>query len=397
VFRELRLVPGSVTIITGFVLWFLPSVGQLVKYLGNWGMIAAAGAGYCALIVLFKWSHQNRWKSWTTLCARVAAVMMILVTILFATFYPIAKSGVFGAGSDRDDALDVALEALVRGSYPYYALTYLGNPPTPGPGALLLALPFFLLGTSALQNLFWLPFFLYYCLSYFFNDRTLAIVFFSVFILGCPGALQDFVTGGDYLVNAIYVGIAVDLVAHAYELPSSGKRWSACALLAMAISSRVVYLAVVPVLAAFLWQRRGLRAVAEVTGIIALIVFAINAPFYAHDPGHFAPLTLSRKLQAVPQQIQPTLVLPLASLLVACLSVFVRLDRQRLFGAIACAFVPVFIPPLIFGVIARGWTIGALVEANYLLPITVYGGMALMASLRPNTQPLFRWWGSSLQ
>lgn len=49
------------------------------------------------------------------------------------------------------------MNRLVRGHYPYHAVTYLGNEITHLPGSLLLALPFVLVWTSALQNLFWLP------------------------------------------------------------------------------------------------------------------------------------------------------------------------------------------------------------------------------------------------
>jgi len=91
--------------------------------------------------------------------ARLVLLMTLLLIAAFIVLYPVARSGLFGPGSDRDDALNVALQALLSGHYPYYAQTYLGNPPTPMPGALLLALPFFALGTSAWQNLFWLPVF----------------------------------------------------------------------------------------------------------------------------------------------------------------------------------------------------------------------------------------------
>lgn len=64
----------------------------------------------------------------------------------------------FGA-SDGDDAIELAINELRAGHYPYYAKTFLGNPITPMPGALLLALPFYLLGNATLQNLFWLAVF----------------------------------------------------------------------------------------------------------------------------------------------------------------------------------------------------------------------------------------------
>jgi hypothetical protein len=212
-------------------------------------------------------------------------------------------------------------------------------------------------------------------------------VFFAVFILACPGALQDFVTGGDYLVNAIYVGVAVDLVARTYPC-SRASRWASYGFLAIAISSRAVYGIVTPVLAIFLWQRGGRRAAIEFVGAVTIFVLAINGPFYAYDPAQFAPLTLGGKLEAVPQWTHPIIALPVISILVACLSVFARLDRRSLFSAIALAYVPIFVPPLIFDIAASGWTLDGLTAANYVLPITIYGGMSLVCRLKRGLVPV---------
>jgi hypothetical protein len=308
---------------------------------------------------------------------------MVAITIIaFTVLYPISKGALMGLGSDRDDALDVALRELLHGSYPYYARTYLGNVPTPAPGSLLLAAPFFLLGSSALQNLFWLPLFLYYSRSRIFFDPLYAIVFYLIFFLACPGALQDFVTGGDYLVNAIYVGIAVSLVARAHETPHSrSTRWATYIFLAVAVSSRAFYGITIPVLAIFVGQRDGLRAAFEFVGFVALLVLSINGPFFAYDPTHFAPLALGRKLGAVPEQFYAPLAIPVASILIAFLSVFVKLDQRRVFGAIAIALVPLFVTPILFEMSARGWTFQGLAAANYFLPVTIFGGIYLLRRL----------------
>ena len=43
-------------------------------------------------------------------------------------------------GSDQDDAIMLCGQALMRGEFPYSELTYLGNPPSPAPGMLLIFL-----------------------------------------------------------------------------------------------------------------------------------------------------------------------------------------------------------------------------------------------------------------
>src|SRR5215831_9419154 len=131
-----------------FALWLVPSVGQLVKYIGLRSTILVVTL--VLLAISFSVPHLREFNSerLKILRAWLPLALMLMAALLFAIFFPIAKSGVLGPGSDRADALNVAIKALLHGSYPYYAETYLGNPPTPGLGALLLALPFYMVGTS---------------------------------------------------------------------------------------------------------------------------------------------------------------------------------------------------------------------------------------------------------
>ena len=76
----------------------------------------------------------------------------VALCVLFAVAYPVATSGLFGGGTDRADALDVTDAALLAGRPVYDTLTYLGNPPTPLPGAVLLAAPFHLIGSGGVAE-----------------------------------------------------------------------------------------------------------------------------------------------------------------------------------------------------------------------------------------------------
>src|SRR5206468_5533158 len=80
--------------------------------------------------------------------------------VIFAIGYPIANTHIPGMGSDDDDAMNIAVLELLNGHFFYYVRTYLDNLIHHLPGAFLLAAPFVLFGTSALQNLFWLMLFL---------------------------------------------------------------------------------------------------------------------------------------------------------------------------------------------------------------------------------------------
>jgi len=300
-------------------------------------------------------------------------VLAALLVIAFLALYPIAKSGGLGPGSDRDDALNVALGALLAGSYPYHAVTYLGNPPTPMPGALVLALPFYMIGNSALQNLFWMPMFVRFCRTWF-DDVGSAIFYLLVFVLACPGVLQDYVTGGDYAINCIYVVIAIDLVAR----HGDSARWRvfmAYGFLAVALSSRPIFVVSLPVLAAWLLQYAGFRAAVKFAVYEILAMLLINGPFYVYDPAAFPAFNLSQKLADVPQSLHPTLLVPALGIAIACLSLFIRLNRYKIFGVVTAAFVPMFYPLYIALLITYGWDPSILLEAGYSLPLSIFGGL----------------------
>ena len=114
---------------------------------------------------------------------------------------------------------------------------------------------------------------------------------------------------------------------------------------------------VIPVLAVFVGQRDGLRSAIGFAISTAFLILIINGPFYMYDPANFAPLGLGRKLGAAPDQFQLTLILPFISILIASLSIFVKLDAYKLFGVIAIALLPVFVASIVLEMSARGWAL----------------------------------------
>src|SRR5207248_514390 len=115
---------------------------------------------------------------------------------------------------------------------------------------------FYLLGNSALQNLIWIPAFVFWCAT-IFKDRVIAFTYLVLFLFACPAAMQDFVTGGDYLTNAIYVAIAMQLMI---TVQASEKQWlrrGVALLIAITISSRPIYVMAVPVLTGVIYNIAG--------------------------------------------------------------------------------------------------------------------------------------------
>jgi hypothetical protein len=356
-----------------FALWLTPSVGQLARYLGPWGAVGAATATGCVFVILINRQQTPAANAaWTR---HVPFALAILLDLAFAVLFPIARSGVLGGGSDRADALDAPLAALLSGHGAYGVATYLGNPPTPLPGALLLALPFHLIGSSAFQNLLWAPLFALFAPK-MVGSRRRAANFIATLVLCSPGAMQDLVTGGDYLVNCFYVALAMALVVSAEDQLRS---YAAIFFLAVAVSSRAVYAIEAPIMTAWVLQAGGPKRAAAFAASLALCLLLINGPFWLADPARFPLFQSVSKVRYFPSELRLDLVLPAVSLLIASAAFRVRLTLPRLFGLSALALAPIFLPILIFRLFVEGPSEAVLMSASFCLPLTVFGGLWLFS------------------
>ena len=137
----------------------VPSMGVVQRYFGNWGIALYLLVGAAGLLLLVR--NLDSVRRWVARCSDrqifwLAGVTFFVILTVFLVVYPIANTGQRSGGSDSDDALNIAANELMHGRYPYSPRTYLDNPISPMPGAVLLAVPFVLLGSSVYQNLFWL-------------------------------------------------------------------------------------------------------------------------------------------------------------------------------------------------------------------------------------------------
>ena len=127
-------------------------------------------------------------------------LLYLLFIAAFAVLYPMSLKRMLEQRSDREDSLRIKLMLIKGHRYPYDALTFLGNPPTPLPGALVLAAPFFLIGHISWQNFLWIAAFFYFAIR-FFQFRSTAFFFILILLLLSPSSLSDLTSGGDYLTN----------------------------------------------------------------------------------------------------------------------------------------------------------------------------------------------------
>ena len=329
----------------GVILCCLTGLAEAAKYLHGTSLLFLALAIMALVIAAMVWLRRWNLNSAYELRSRWLVLLWVAFTLLFAVLYPISQRHILGIGSDRQDALRVADYALLHRRYLYSAQTYLGNAITPLPGAVLFSLPFYLLGSIALQNIFWLAIFLAFA-SWFFRDRSTALIMVLLTFGAYTTNLDDFLVGGDYFINALYVCIAFAAAITAFEQDMPAwLQTSSAIFLGFAICSRPIYVVAFPLLLAYLWRRRGIVPAVRALLISGLTAAVLSFPFYLYDPAHFAPLHIRDKLDFIPARYHASVVLPALGILVACIGFFTRLTRSQVYFLFGLSlFVMVGIP-----------------------------------------------------
>jgi hypothetical protein len=313
--------------------WALISIHPLVKYLSLPRAFAAVLFGLASILLAMLFPDPGHLRQ-RRLHAGWFLALFLLLGQIFTVLYPIQLRHVINQGSDREDALRIELNAVTHHQYPYDARTFLGNPPTPLPGAMLLVAPFYAIHHIAWQNLFWLALFFVFT-ARFFRYRATALFFLATFLLFAPADLSDFVTGGDYLTNFCYVAIAAALFLRALSRPLPIAVLAA-AFLGVTLSSRVIYpLLLIPLLAYALQRASVARTrIAVLFAIVFVAAAAVTLPIFAPHPlaRLFAVLHQnSLKIYFLPAAFHASILLPVLALLTAATAFFVRLDLPRVF------------------------------------------------------------------
>src|SRR5229473_6969485 len=285
----------------------IPSCGVIQKYFGNIGLLIYLVAATAILWLVYRY----RLELVLSRLSERGSVYLLLLTFvaliaIFAIVYPKANVHIAGRGSDADDGLNLAVNELLNGRYPYSARTYLDNPISPLPGAILLAIPFVLLGSSAYQNFFWLGLFCFVLFRLTQSWRGTLVLFWTILIFS-PVVMNDIVTGGDYPTNTIYV-IGFMLLTRSWGSRADsplGKKLLTVLLLGIGLSSRANFLLLMPQLFSVLTLRAGWRTAARYSALALLACAAITIPFWIYDPAGFTPLHTQAHKVAEFQTILP--------------------------------------------------------------------------------------------
>lgn len=277
-------------LLIAFVL--IASLDSVYKYTGFPGLVGYLLIASSFLFFYFRKLYPIFVTKISLRLSITAAVVTAIGSGVLAFFlYNLANSGQIGPGSDGDDALILGATELINGRYPFYPLTYLGNPIAPMPGAVIFAVPFILLGVYPLQAVFWLI--VFFGVIAITTGSLRGTLFMALPLLAVsPTIFQNLSSGADHIANSIYILVFSLLVIRA-AWKESARWWEfalPAALLGVGLSSRSNFAFVLPMLFLLLWKLKGLRFAIGTCAVIAAAFLAITLPFWLYDPQGFTPL-----------------------------------------------------------------------------------------------------------
>ncbi len=279
----------------------ISSANILTKYVGGATLFLYSLAVVAGLWGLERWGLPLLRRLPARTVTLLLGLVVVGITTVMVILYPLANSERLGPGSDRDEALDQATLSLLQGDYPYYQVTYLNNPITPMPGALLLAIPFVALtGSSIWQIPVWLIVFMMVLRRWLFDSRLLLLMLLSVFVLA-PKVDHEIVTGGDFVTNAMYVLAAFVVLIESVTHPRRLFRVFAAILVGITLSSRMNWVLLLPLVAAAIAERTDWRTAFRATGLAFLTFLLVTLPWYLYDPAGFSPFHTANKLRLLNQ------------------------------------------------------------------------------------------------
>lgn len=307
----------------------LPSLFVVHKTFGIWAVLAyVCGAGM--LVAAFP-----RMPAPSTRRQELVAaiVLLALLVVVFLALFPLANVHLPMRGSDDDDAYDAGVRALLAGRSPYGQRTYLGNVLHQLPGAFIVAMPFVLMGTSAIQSLFWIPIFFAAIRVDAGNGRWVRLA--VLVLVASPILLHQVATGMGHIANTLYVLLGLWWLIRTRHVDVAAVCWG------VALASRANFLFLLPLAFGWLRQKRGIKAAARATGLAAATAAILVLPFYLANPSGFAPLEAARRLTRFDAILPYTGAVLLASMgLLSVLLAGRTMTREQLFTS--CAIVQAF-------------------------------------------------------
>lgn len=351
------------------------------------GYLVYLGAGYRLDL---GGSQRNTNLSWTLLWRS----LFILLILAFILVYPRADSGALGFHSDRDEAIDIGVDAIRSGLFPYDCFAQSGvhsgcpaegNPIGPMPGAFMIAMPVILvLGSAAWLSLISLGI-AYRGLEWYWGSREDAARFMVWLLVLAPVMSAEIITGGDHLANAVWVSLPLLLLI---QDPGRRNAWLLALVLGVALSWRgLFWLTLVPVSCHFIGRHRW-RELLGVGSWVALGFVLVTLPFLVWDLDGFTPLAIQQRYQLYEH------ILPYASILIpGCLFMvgsylgWRARDTQQL--ALVCGWM--LLLPILIAILFHSYESGRFTTIFYgwyaLMSVLLLGVAATGPSPRSSIPP----------
>lgn len=352
----------------------LPSLTFIDKRLG---LAAAMGYALIMAIALPKIIDKQVNKIGMKMSSKGMIILLlaglILLSLAFEIGYPIANSGRFGPGSDRDEAINQAVTTLLAGDYPYYQKTYLGNPITPMPGSLVLAAPFhWFFGNSSYQNIFWIGVLGIILIGGRSSRSFSSVLLFGLCWVMSPALVQELLTGGDMLANSLFVAISSYWAIETLSNPSRGKieMVASSVLLGLCLSSRANFVTIVPIIFFTVARRKNYSTATMYGALSATILAALTGVFYFYDPAAFSPLHTANKLAKFNDLLpHAAVIIPVFTLAISILlGLYGKTGHAHLHMAIVLA-TPVLASVLLESIQSSG---PKLNSADFALPSLIF-------------------------
>jgi hypothetical protein len=353
-------VPGrKLRLLLVVVLLQVASLREWSRFLPGWAALFAAvvaalvGVGLLDRLARVAIGVRATALAWTAVVVAVAALGSAYVT---------SADGL--AGSDRDEAIIASAQRLMRGEHPYAEPTYLGNPLSPGPGWVVLHVPFVALGLYPfVPALAWAVLPLTAALAS--QERSKATMRTIVLSAAAPVLWHELITGSDLLTAGV-IGAAA-IVLSAADIPRRLRPLSIVALAAFMTSRAPLLLGG----AAFYATSRAVRGAASIA-LYALAAAALAwAALFAIAPTDFSPFHLITRAPVMfpSAALAATLIATVATLAIVTRSAVVT-TAHRLWNFGIVLLVPLS-ATAVMSLARADWDLASWVGASYLVPAAV--------------------------
>ena len=365
-------------------LWVLsictivPSLRPIAKYLPS-SIFFIVLPVYCIAVVCFNATFfralQSRKIPGFFHSKVLFGLLLAIITIANFFMYPIADNLKKNMrGSDQDDAIIQTGQTLLSGHNPYHAHLYTGFPISPGPGIVLLSIPF-----AAYNRYFLLTPCALLIMGLLLARTTGSFLFASAFLalMGSSIAFWEImVVGSDMIaIGLLFAMATLWLFRWQLHLPakvdSPGfsvnlKTFTVMVFAAMVATSRILFIELVPLWSLLLYKINK-RSALIFFGLTMTLTMALHFIFYIQDPHAYTPLHVIGKGRNL---LGPILSLAGAATTIAMgIWIFVQtrptLPSWILSLGLGCGVPLTFVA--VGDLITRNWVLAKWEGANYLI------------------------------